>query len=132
MSTFKGLPESDKNPKTPFDQMAFWQWLSNDPVKDYHAINTKTRYLESLGFIKGTDKLTSQHLTNLRYCLQHHYDTFERPLNGVRFAYDDKIHNIRHLLLKRLSSYIVSGRITAKQYQKRVHTLNLWALRKLK
>ena len=131
MSTFKGLPASDQG-NVKFTEMNYYKWLSEDTIKDYHTINTRKRYLDSFGFVKGVDKLSESTIKNLKYCLSYHYDIFERPLNEVRFAYNDKVHNIRDLLLKRLSSYIVSNRITAKQYFKRVHILNLWALRKLK
>ena len=52
--------------------------------------------------------------------------------NSEIIRVNDKWHKLRGLILGKLSGLVVSGKITAKQYQKRVHTLNLGTLRRVR
>ena len=52
--------------------------------------------------------------------------------NSEIIRFNDKWHKLRRLILSKLSGLVISGKITGKQYQKRVHTLNLGTLRRVK
>lgn len=68
------IPDSGKI-KTPFKDLHFYKWLSeNEKEGNHHSINSKRTYLESLGFEFGKDKLSKEDLTILKYTLEYHWD----------------------------------------------------------
>ena len=72
-NTFK-IPDSGKM-STPFKELHFYKWLDeNEKEGNHHRIKTKTKYLESLGFVKGEDKLSSDDLCLLKHTLDYHWD----------------------------------------------------------
>lgn len=44
----------------------YYKWLLDQKVVDLHRIRTKIAYLESQGFVKGTDKITMEQLNFLK------------------------------------------------------------------
>lgn len=71
-------------PDTNRDQLMveghYYKWLSTKNFDDVHFINTKTQYLESLGFIVGTDFITDANLQMLKAIEQYYVQLVLKPL----------------------------------------------------
>lgn len=69
MALFK-LPNQNN---IPFADTDYYKWLIKQNLKDVHAVKTKTEYLESIGFIIGTDRLSEEDIRGLKYIEDEYY-----------------------------------------------------------
>lgn len=67
------IPDHNKQ-DTPFEDLDFYQWLTDQGINDHHTINTRKQYLDHLGFNKETHRLLPESLSILKYCLQYHFE----------------------------------------------------------
>lgn len=102
------------NENAPLCDDAFYAWLSdgkNNPrVEGNQKEHMITRYLESLGFVKGKDKITDKEYKILRYVEEHWHRTFPRMSASLFSELFPVPDNER--------GYYVSGEVKAKRHSK--------------
>ena len=59
------IPDHNKE-NIPACELHYYHWLKSSKVTDIHSINTKKKYLESLGFIAGKNHISEQDLNLLK------------------------------------------------------------------
>ncbi len=62
----------------------YYKWLLSKQPKDIHSIDTKVEYLKELGFVVGTDILSSNDIEVLGYIEKHYFYSEIRSINYDR------------------------------------------------
>lgn len=98
----------------PLSKDAFYAWLSEDEnnprIKGNQREHMILCYLESLGFIKGEDKITEKELQILQYIEEHWHRTFPR-LPSSKFSDLFPVPDSEH-------GYYVAGNVKGKLHNK--------------
>lgn len=69
MTLFK-IKDNDRT--IPMTETHYYNWLKENNISDVHYTKTKVEYLTSQGFVVGTDRLSEEDLTTIKYIEQHY------------------------------------------------------------